>query len=83
MLGLLLVIAIVTVIIVVVVRLANKPSGSQANTQMQHQNHAQPLTGPGDTAENRQALAILNERYARGEIEDDEFQKRKKNLTSS
>ena len=79
LLGLVLVIAIVTVLIVILVRLSKKTSGDPANTRIQ-QYPVQPPSGPGETAENRQALAILNERYARGEIDDDDYQRRRQNL---
>jgi putative membrane protein len=79
LLGLVLVVAIVTVLIVVLVRLSKKSSGYPVNNQIQ-QYPVQPPPGPGETAENKQALAILNERYARGEIDDDDYQRRKQNL---
>ena len=35
----------------------------------------------GQQREHKTALEILEERYARGEIDDDEFQRRKRELT--
>ncbi|MDW7656865.1 MAG: SHOCT domain-containing protein [Bacillota bacterium] len=80
LLGLILVVAIVVVVIVVLVRLSKKTSDYPVNSQMQQQNRSQLPTGQSESADNRQALAILNERYARGEIDDEDYQRRKQNL---
>jgi uncharacterized membrane protein len=80
-LGLLLVIAIIAIVVVLVVRLSRKPIQSgqeQSGHTMPYRHVTQGESGP--VADRNQALAILNERYARGEIDDEDYQRRKKNL---
>lgn len=80
LLGILLVVAIVTILIVLLVRASRQPSNTHRTSIDQSANHLSPQIG--QQAEVKQALAILNERYARGEIDDDEYQRRKRQLLS-
>ena len=80
LLGILLVVAIVTILIVLLVRAGRQPANSHRNMNAQSMNHLTPQSEP--LAETKQALAILNERYARGEIDDDEYKRRKSQLLS-
>ena len=80
LLGILLVVAIVTILIVLLVRAGRQPANTQRNMNSQSMNQLPPQAGP--LAETKQALAILNERYARGEIDDDEYKRRKSQLLS-
>jgi len=80
LLGILLVVAIVTILIVLLVRAGRQPANMHRTSIDQSVSH--PSTQIGQQAEIKQALAILNERYARGEIDDDEYKRRKSQLLS-
>lgn len=72
--GLALAAVLVVLLVVVLVRAAGRRHGMKANA------NAQAGTGFGPHSSADAALAILNERYARGEIDDEEYQRRKSQL---
>lgn len=78
--GGLLVLAVIVTIIVLLVRLAKRPAHYGLPMAGSNQYPVQPSAPAGESPEVKQALIILNERYARGEIDDDEYQRRKQNL---
>ena len=78
--GGLLVLAVIVTLIVLLVRLARRPVHTGLPMAGNNQYPTQPLTPAGETPEVKQALTILNDRYARGEMDDDEYQRRKQNL---
>lgn len=80
LLGILLVVAIVITLIVLLVRASRQPTNTHRTSVDPNVSH--PSAQLGQQAETRQALTILNERYARGEIDDDEYQRRKSRLLS-
>ena len=69
--------AVLALIVVGIVLLVRGLSGRRDYGQAGH-HQVQPPAGPGRTS----ALQILEERYARGDIDREEFQKRKADLTS-
>lgn len=82
LIGLALLAAVITVV-ALLIRSANRHKYGGPAMHGMHPNDVRPFAGDNQVQEAKQALAILNERYARGEIDDDEYQRRKANLTGS
>lgn len=72
LLGSLIIIGIIGVIIYALVRVANVSGKSSSSAPHEMQNDS-----------NSRALAVLAERYARGEISDEEYKQKKMEITRS
>jgi putative membrane protein len=74
-------IAVIVGIVYLVRHMAARPSGDHWHQGHQYGQPPSPM-GPAAGQRGSEALRILEERYARGEIEQEEFLKRKADLTS-
>ena len=76
--GIVMTLAVLALIVVGIVLLVRGLSGRQDHGQSGYSQGLPPAAGPAPTS----ALQILEERYARGEIDQEEFLRRRADLTS-